>query len=165
MLKTNNVGEDVKNYQRQLSEVEQSDGPFGSALIEPLVGLVSAHQKDGNYSSALDEQRRLIQIVRTEYGFSDRRLLPLLRTQLEIELSLGGTESVSDIFDHMRFVQSSAGDENPDELLSIIDEQAYWSLLTYFFRPLERGRQTVFLSEGAHRTTNRHCWEIVRRGR
>ena len=45
LAQTNNVGEDVKNYQRQLSEVEQSDGPFGSALIEPLVGLVSAHQK------------------------------------------------------------------------------------------------------------------------
>lgn len=140
------AGEDVQNYQRQLSELEQSDGPFGSALIEPLTGLVSAHQKDGNYLSALDEQRRLIQIVRTEYGFSDRRLLPLLRTQLEIELSLGGTESVSDIFDHMRFVQSSAGDENPEELLSIIDEQAYWSLLRIFFDRSREGVKQFFLA-------------------
>ena len=146
LAQTNNVGEDVKNYQRQLSEVEQSDGPFGSALIEPLVGLVSAHQKDGNYSSALDEQRRLIQIVRTEYGFSDLRLLPLLRTQLEIELLLGETDSVSDIFDHMRFVQSSAGDENPDELLSIIDEQAYWSLLRIFFDRSREGVKQFFLA-------------------
>ena len=146
VAQANNVGEDVKNYQLQRSELEQTEGPFGSALIEPLTGLVSAYQKDRNYLSALEEQRRLIQIFRTEYGFSDPNLIPLLRTQLEIELALGGTESVSDIFDHMRFVQSSAGDETPEELLSIIDEQAYWSLLRIFFDRSREGVKQFFVA-------------------
>ncbi len=128
VARSNDMLQELDSYRAQLEELESLFGPYHSSLLEPLESMVSLLTSEGQYQQAADLQNRQLQVMRTVLGFEHPDLIPLLQAIIDNQIRLGNWEQISDQLEHVRHVTGAASGEGSVELLSVIDNQAYWYL-------------------------------------
>ena len=82
--------------------------------------------------------------MRTNLGFENPELIPVVRRMIEVQQALGNWDAVSDNLEHIRFLVASNFGTQSEELLLAMENQAQW-LLTNFYLGEQRRQSDNFL--------------------
>jgi len=136
--------EELGKYQAQLEELESEYGPYHEGLLEPLGSIVSLLIEQGDYESALAVQSRQLQVTRTTVGFQHPDIIPVLRSIMANQLLLGNWQDISDLLEHIRYLQGTISDLGVEASLQAIDEQAAWYLSRVYLDETSRPARNFF---------------------
>lgn len=118
--------EQLAAYQQQIEDLESEFGPYHTSLIEPIESMIELLNEAEDYTQVEQLQNRQMQVMRTELGFENPDLIPLLRSMAVTQLALGNWEEVSDQLDHIRHLRATIDGENTALLLATIQDQIDW---------------------------------------
>tara|TARA_B110000858_G_scaffold194218_1_gene248176 strand:- start:24357 stop:25805 length:1449 start_codon:yes stop_codon:yes gene_type:complete len=126
------IGSDLGNaeqlaaYRQQIEDLEFEFGPYHISLIEPLESMIELLNEDGDHEQVEQLQSRQLQVMRTELGFENPDLIPLLQSITLTQLALGNWEDVSEQLEHIRHLHTTIDGENTELLLAAIQNQIDW---------------------------------------
>lgn len=140
--------EQLQNYQAQLEEMESEFGPYHRNLLEPLEAMVALLEEQADYEQVAELQNRQLQLMRTVLGFEHPDLIPLVRSIINNQMRLGEWEAISENLEHIRFLQASATDNDPETLLAAMEDQAFWHLSRAYLDDRDRRVRNFFLARG-----------------
>ncbi len=123
---TNELNQQLAAYRTQIEELEFQNGPYHSSLIEPLQSMIALLKEKGDYLQVAEIQSRQLQVMRTDLGFENPNLIPLVRSIIANQKLLGNWEEISDNLEHIRHLQASRESDDPSLLLGAIDDQINW---------------------------------------
>jgi hypothetical protein len=87
-------------YQKQVSEIEVSAGPYTDALAEPLAALALHYRESGDMDQAERLYRRALHIVRVNDGLYSERQIPILRELLNTYRIAGDLETLDERYEY-----------------------------------------------------------------
>jgi hypothetical protein len=135
---------DMERYQLQLEELASEFGPMDNSLLEPLTVMLTILLEEGEFEQVAEIQNRQMSIMRTNLGFENPDLIPLLRGMIQVQQVLGNWESINNHLEHIQFLLSSTYGNQSEELLLAVENQAQW-LLARFYLDEERKQSDNFL--------------------
>ena len=135
---------DLQRYQTQIEDMESEYGPFDNRLLEPLASIIDFYTDQGDFEEVAEIQIRQLSIMRTNLGFENPELIPVVRRMIEVQQALGNWDAVSDNLEHIRFLVASNFGTQSEELLLAMENQAQW-LLTNFYLGEQRRQSDNFL--------------------
>ena len=138
-------GSQVSNYQAQIADIESEFGPYSAKLAETLESLASAHLETQDYESLADIQNRQLQIARTNLGFEDPQLIPLLHAIIENQIRLGEWDEIEDHLKHIRQISSNLESTRTEQLLQAMDDQVKWLYANMYLGSRGRAQAQHFL--------------------
>ncbi len=109
-----------------LGELESSNGPFDSSLIEPISAMIRLLEQQSDHQRIAELQERQLALMRTNLGLKSPEMLPLLRDMVRTRIALGDADAVGDQMQMIRNLV--AGQDDPEALLRTLDFLAYWYL-------------------------------------
>lgn len=142
--------EELQNYQAQIEALESEFGPFHQSLLEPLEAMVSLFNEQADYDRVAELQSRQLQLMRTVLGFEHPDLIPLVQSIIVNQMRLGEWEAISDNLEHIRYLQASNADNDPESLLAAIDDQAFWYLSRSYLDERNVRVRNFFLARGLY---------------
>ncbi len=135
---------DIERYRLQLEDLASEFGPMDNSLLEPLTSMLSALLEEGEFQQAAEIQNRQMSIMRTNLGFENPDLIPLLRGMIQVQQVLGNWPLINDHLEHIRVLISSNYGSQSEELLLAMENHAQW-LLARFYLDDERKQSQNFL--------------------
>lgn len=120
------TGEQLLAFRQRIEDLEYEFGPYHPNLIEPLTSMIALVNEAGDYEQVAELQDRKLQVMRTELGFEHPDLIPLIREMVDTQKSLRNWEGVTDNLEHIRHIQASQDNADPDVLLQTISDQIDW---------------------------------------
>ena len=122
-------------YEQQLEDLETEYGPYHSSLLEPLESMEGLLREAGDYERVGELQRRRLQIRRTEFGFENIDLIPLLEEMASTELQLHNWQQVADYLEHIRYLHAVNAGADSEAVLNTMARQAQWHLARVYLDP------------------------------
>lgn len=128
MQRSSELSRAYESYERQLVELQSQYGPFDQNLLEPLDSMIQLMIEAGDYRQVAELQERKLQLVRTTMGFEHPLVVEALEDIILNLMRMNEWEEISDSLDHIRSVVDNNDDFTTEQLLNVIDDQAYWYL-------------------------------------
>lgn len=100
MVDTTSQSDSASAYQRQLSDLESTGGPYADGLAQPLLGLGRNHVSRGEYEKAIRLYGRALHIVRLNDGLYNERQAPFVRELLDTIRLTGNLNALDDRYDY-----------------------------------------------------------------
>jgi len=160
VARSNDLLQELDSYRAQLEELESQFGPYHSSLLEPLESIVSLLVTAGEYQQVADIQDRQLLVMRTVLGFEHPDLIPLLQAIIDNQIRLGNWEQISDQLEHVRHVTVAAAGEKSVELLTAMDNQAYWYLNRAYLEGREHRAKNFMAARRLYREMEKLAEEL-----
>ena len=142
--------EELERYRLQIESLESQFGPYHQSLLEPLERISAIRHEQGDYEGVADVQSRQLQLMRTTLGFEHLGLIPQLRSMIANQMLLANWEEISDQLEHIRHIQASSNNDDPEALLEAIDDQAFWYLSRAYLDEKEYRVRDFFKARGLY---------------
>ncbi len=128
--RSNELLQAYSSYEIELEELESRFGPYDQSLLEPLDSMIALMIEARDYQRVAALQERQLQLVRTSLGLEHPDVIPVIEDIIANQIRLEDWPAVSDRLEHIRDVTGANSSFSTMDLLSAIDDQAYW----YFSR-------------------------------
>lgn len=119
-----------QSYRAEIDQLESSQGAYGAALPETLLGLGLSLQSQGRHEEAIQVFSRGMHLARINDGLYGKTQIPLLEGQIASYLALGDYTQADDRQHYLYRVQVRSL-ERGDALISALMQQAQWQYQAY----------------------------------
>jgi hypothetical protein len=86
---TNDIVDNIRDYENQLSDLEKSGGPFSPELFQVLLDLGTQHQQIGDHETAIEIFDRAEYISRINEGLNNPNQYASIEKTIESHLAMG----------------------------------------------------------------------------
>ncbi|MCB1671406.1 MAG: tetratricopeptide repeat protein [Gammaproteobacteria bacterium] len=118
----------IQHLESNISEIEQTGGPWDLNLSENLVAMAELYEQQGAYDEAIDAYARAMHISRVNLGLDSLDHIPMAEHLVEAYLAKGDLASADQYQEYLYYTQSRVfGFEDP-RIVPALDRLASWKL-------------------------------------
>ncbi len=151
IARSNELLEAYSSYQLELEALESQFGAYDQSLLEPLDSLIALKMETGDYQQVAVLQERQLQLIRTTMGLEHPEVIPVLQDIIANQIRLQAWQAVSDRLEHIRDVVGANSSFSTEDLLSAIDDQAYWHLSQVYLEDRRSRSRNFMLARSLYR--------------
>ena len=139
------------SYELELEDLESRFGPYDPSLLEPLGSMISLMIETRDYEQVASLQERQLQLVRTSLGLEHPDVIPVLQNIIANQIRMEDWAAVTNRLQHIRDVTGANNSFSTADLLSAIDDQAYWHLSLVYLQKTDRRALNFMLARALYR--------------
>ena len=151
IARSNQLLQVYSSYEIELEELESQFGPYDQSLLEPLDSMIALMIEARDYEQVAALQERQLQLVRTSVGLEHVDVIPVVKDIIANQIRLEDWPAVSDRLEHIRDVTGANSSFSTADLLSAIDDQAYWHLSRVYLEEPERSARNFMKARELYR--------------
>lgn len=125
---SNDALAELARLEQTLAALETEFGPFDEHLLPTLMAIEEELARQGRFEDVSRTQSRRLQVLRVNAGLESPLLLPALEDSIDTQMRLGAWNEVSDLLEHLRYLQVINHGEKSEPVLDVMSRQADWSL-------------------------------------
>lgn len=151
IARSNELLQAYSSYEIELEELESRFGPYDQSLLEPLDSMIALMIEARDYEQVAALQERQLQLVRTSVGLEHADVIPVVEDIIVNQIRLEDWPAVSDRLEHIRDVTGANSSFSTADLLSTIDDQAYWHLSRVYLEEPEHSARNFMKARELYR--------------
>ena len=151
ITRSNDLLQAYASYEIELEELESRFGPYDQSLLEPLDSMIALMIEARDYEKVAALQERQLQLVRTSMGLEHADVIPVVEDIIANQIRLEDWPAVSDRLEHIRDVTGANRSFSATDLISAIEDQAYWHLNRVYLEEPRRSARNFMKARELYR--------------